>query len=123
MLLEPPPDDHARSRSRAKATKACAALEPARPRSGDEDVARQVETPECASAMSRQQARSRPPAGDEPDAEAALYGAPHRLLEAELQRNLQVAQAASALAQLVLDHLPDAGAALHQDQRPPYELV
>ena len=111
-LLEAPADDHAFSRSRAKATNACAALEPARPDgAGDVDVAREVEPADARLGQrpGRQLGRDRLP-GDEADAEAALHRAPHRLLEPELERHLQIPQPLPALAQLVLDHLPDAGA-------------
>src|SRR5581483_9605827 len=43
---------------------------------------------------------------------------PHRLLEPELERRLEVADLPPGLPQLVLDHLADARALLHQDQRP-----
>src|SRR4029077_5623109 len=46
---------------------------------------------------------------DERNPEAGLDRAPHRLLQPELERNVEVAKALAALAQLVLDHLPDAG--------------
>src|SRR5262249_29313059 len=60
---------------------------------------------------------------DEGDAEAALDGAPHRFLEPELEGDTEVAKLRAALAQLVLDHLPDARALLHQDQRPLGKLL
>ena len=75
-----------------------------------------------ASVPGRQLGLDRPPR-DEPDAEAALHRAPHRLLEPELERHLEVAEPLAVLAQLVLDHLADARALLHQDQRPLRELV
>ena len=58
-----------------------------------------------------------------PTPKPRLHRAPHRLLEPELERDVEVAQPPARLAQLVLDHLPDAGALLHQDQRALGELV
>src|SRR5215211_547889 len=72
-------------------------------------------------------------AGDEAHAEAGAHRDPHRLLDSELEPDVEVAQPDARPAQLVLDHLPDAGALLHQDQwlalqlvecdRPPCEAV
>ena len=55
-------------------------------------------------------------ARDERDAVAAAHRARHRLLQAELEPHVEVAQAHAGAAQLVLDHLPDACALLHHDQ-------
>src|SRR5205085_2460708 len=52
----------------------------------------------------------------ERDAEAAADGARHRLLQAELEPYAEVALLDAGAAQLVLDHLTDACAFLHQDQ-------
>ena len=55
-------------------------------------------------------------ARDEGDAVAGLDGASHRLLQPELEPDVEVAQARADRAQLVLDDLADAGALLHHDQ-------
>ena len=62
-------------------------------------------------------------ARDERDAVAGEHRAPHRLLEAELERNVEVAQPFAALAQLVLEQLAHAAALLHHDQRLVAQLV
>src|SRR5215213_6013119 len=54
---------------------------------------------------------------DEADAEPRAYSDSHGLLHAELQADVEVAQPHAGAAQLVLDHLADSGALLHQDQR------
>ena len=55
-------------------------------------------------------------AGDERDAVAATHRARHGLLQTELEPHVEVAQLHPGAAQLVLDHLPHAGALLHHDQ-------
>ena len=62
-------------------------------------------------------------AGDERDAVAGLHGAPHRLLQPELEPDVEVAQPRAEGAQLVLDDLADAGALLHHDQALVAQLV
>ena len=60
---------------------------------------------------------------DECDAVAAEHRAPGRLLQAELERDEEIAQSHAAAPQLVLDDLPHPCAFLHQDQRLAAELV
>ena len=62
-------------------------------------------------------------ARDERDAVTGLDGAPHRLLQAELEAHIEVAQAQPQAAQLVLDDLADAGAFLHHDHVLAAQLV
>ncbi len=62
-------------------------------------------------------------ARDERDAVPGLHGAPHRLLQAELEPHIEVAQAQPQAAQLVLDDLADAGAFLHHDHVLAAQLV
>src|SRR5205823_13428149 len=56
-------------------------------------------------------------AGDERDAVAREHRAARRLLQAELEPYVEVAEAHAALPQLVLDHLPNAGTLLHEHDR------
>src|SRR5207248_2576386 len=55
-------------------------------------------------------------AGDERNSVAAAHGARHRLLQPELQADVEVAEPRAGAAQLVLDHLPHACTFLHHDQ-------
>src|SRR5206468_12858034 len=57
------------------------------------------------------------------DAEASENGAPRRFLEPELEPHVEVAEPYARLAQLVVDHLPHAGALLHQHERLLLQLV
>ena len=57
------------------------------------------------------------------DAVAGLHGAPHRLLQTELEPDVEVAELRAERPQRILDHLPYAGAFLHHDQRLVRELV
>src|SRR5215217_3142161 len=59
---------------------------------------------------------------DEAHAESGAYRHAHRLLDPELEPDVEVAQPHARAAQLVLDHLPHAGALLHEDQRLTLEL-
>jgi lipopolysaccharide/colanic/teichoic acid biosynthesis glycosyltransferase len=54
---------------------------------------------------------------------AGRDGAAHRLLQAELEAHLELAEPRSGTTQLVLDDLPDARAFLHHDQRFAPQLV
>ena len=62
-------------------------------------------------------------ARDERDAEPGEDRAAHRLLEAELQGDVEIAQPLAAPAELVLEQLPNAAALLHHDQRLLAQLV
>ena len=62
-------------------------------------------------------------ARDERRAEAAEHRGARRLLQPELELHVQVAQPEPELAQLVVDHLPDAGALLHEDERLGLQLL
>src|SRR5436190_12008924 len=54
--------------------------------------------------------------GDERHTVAGEHGAARRLLESELEPDVEVAQPRSRLPQLVLDHVPHSGPLLHDDQ-------
>src|SRR5438093_696225 len=71
----------------------------------------------------RLQIRRNGRAGDEGDAEAGLDRAPYRLLQPELEPDVEVAEAGALTTQLVLDHLAHPGALLHDDERLAAELV
>ena len=60
---------------------------------------------------------------DERQAVSCLDGAPHRLLEPELEPHVEVAEPEAEPAELVLDHLADARPLLHHDQRLVAQLV
>src|SRR4051812_12502084 len=62
-------------------------------------------------------------AGDERHAVPGFDRGDHGLLQAELETDVEIAQPDADTAQLVLDHLPDAGAVLHHDQRLRADLV
>jgi lipopolysaccharide/colanic/teichoic acid biosynthesis glycosyltransferase len=51
------------------------------------------------------------------------HRAPHRLLQAQLQLHVEIAQPCAGFAQLVLEHLAHTGAFLHHDQRLRPELL
>ena len=124
-LLEPPANDHAASRSRANVDERLgdARARPAR-RRRERDLARRVEP--CDARLGERAGREiglDRRARDERHAVAGLDGAPHRLLQAELEPHVEVAQPHALPAELVLDDLPDAGALLHEDQRLVAQLV
>jgi hypothetical protein len=54
---------------------------------------------------------------------AGEHGAAHGLLQAELEAHVEIAQPGAGLSQLVLDHLTDARALLHDDQRLAAQLL
>src|SRR6185295_8466381 len=57
------------------------------------------------------------PARDERDAEAREHGAPHRLLEPELEPEVEVADPDAEAAELVVNDPTHARALLHDDER------
>ena len=63
------------------------------------------------------------PARDERHAEAREHRAPHRLLQAELEAQVEIADPNAEPAKLVVDDPPHAGALLHDDERLARELV
>ena len=117
-LLEPPADDHAASWPRANSTNASAARVAVRPEARTSEISRFASSP--FHPRRRERARGQlgldRRAGDERDAVAGLDGAAHRLLQPQLEADVEVAQPRSERAQLVLDDLADAGALLHHDQ-------
>src|SRR5207302_2618377 len=62
-------------------------------------------------------------AGDERDPVTRCDRAPHRLLQAELEPHVEVAQPQARAAQLVVEYLADAGTFLYQDQRLATQLI
>src|SRR4051794_5554794 len=132
MQGEARPADQARSRT--KATKASAARVCVRPKEGAKPLAgggRGAPGGESGGAPAlappplrappapqpRRKVRLDCRARDERDAVARLHRAADRLLQPELERDREVAQANAERAELVLDDLPHARALLHQDQR------
>ncbi len=118
-LVEPPADDHDASRSRANATNASATRVRARPVADASEISRVDVEPV--------DARLGEPAGgelrldrgprDERHAVPGLDRAPHRLLQAELEPHVEIAQPDALSPQRVLDDLPNAGSLLHEDER------
>ena len=123
-LADPPADDHG-SVSRANSTNARAARVSVRPRRTDEqDLALEVEPidarfDERAGGEVRLDRRAR----DEGDAVPGAHGVRDRLLQAELDAHVEIAQSRARAAQRFLDHLADTGAVLHQDQVLPTQIV
>ena len=118
QLLDPPADDHSESFARANSTNASAARVGVRPEARTSEISRlRVEPLDLRRGQrARRELRLDGRARDERDAVAGLHRAPHRLLQPELEPDVEVAQPRPDRAQLVLDDLADAGSLLHHDQ-------
>ena len=120
------PSGRSRRAARARtSTNACATRVSARPLARTSGTSRAGSSPSTRTTASVPAARSASIAMREMNVtpKPPSTARARRLLQPELEPHVEVAEADAELAQLLLDHLPDAGALLHQDERLGLQLL